>query len=994
MLIFATAIVLCIIGALALFRPVIFKMGIRNFTRHRTHSVLVIAGLLIGTAIISGSLVTGDSVGYLIVKETYDSLGETDEMILMEQSAYFNETIFDALASDADVDALTDGISPTIQTVVSVECNASGQFEPAVTLKAFDPEHDKQFGKFSTSSGGKDGSDLLPDDVVVTRQAAKKLAVKEGQTIQLRYMKVTGLDITNMTQGNTNGTSFNISNLIPITREFTVKYIAEKGGKAGTGAAVFMRLDAAQEMLGVKGKINYIKVSNNGDMYQGVSLTKKVNETIHEALNASSDPAAKRLRVELVKQQYLDMAGEIGDLIGRFLTLFGSFSIVAGVILIVNIFVMLAEERKSELGMARAVGMKRKHIMLMFLFEGAIYAVISALIGTIVGLLFSYSMIGYANTIFKIGDFDGIPFAFDNISLVQAFCMGTLITFGTILASSFRVSKLNIIRAVRDIEEPTVRTVGMMTVALGTLGALGSAALLAGLWGDYTVRLVAPCLIIVCASLVLRRVLSAERAYSIAGLGVIAYVLFAITTFFDEVNENGERLFVAAGVMLVLGFVLVIMYNSELVVAAINGTLGRARRLRPIVKTSTAHPLNKKFRTGMTVAMFALVIYTVVMLSVFSTIFTSDVDELVEEQGGGTDILAYSTMPILDLKNAMTVDMTGNITVMHSDTLESDIADYQQICYLQQPMFANTSGTMKRFNSAVIGIDRSFSTNLSFKFDKKLKNYTAEQIWELVFAPNSTDVVADTGFLTRAGGGGVYGGGESKSLKIGDNVTLNTSFGLREFRVVGTINEGLLSGVMMNKSTLQKWYAKNPMSFGNNYFLFKVKEGRSVAAAARGLEKDFRKAGMDTVDLRATIEQGLQMINSMLLLFEIFLGMGLVVGITGLGVITLRAIIERKQEIGIMRAIGFKRRMILNALVVEILLVATLGALVGIIVGLTVSWEIFEVTINDPSFEFKVPWANIAYIIGITYIASLLCTIFPAYRASRMPPTKALRRME
>ncbi|MEM2899889.1 MAG: FtsX-like permease family protein, partial [Thermoplasmata archaeon] len=898
----------------------------------------------------------------------------------MDQNEFFNESIATKLDEYDGLDSIVDGISPMIQSVVSVECNESGQFEPAVTLKAFDPLRDKPFGNFLTSSGEKDGLDIDKTDVVVSRQAAKKLAVKTGETLYVRYMRMV---ITNIT---TNTTS-----MLPMTKEFNVKYIAEKGGKAGTGSAIFIRLDVAQEMFGVEGKVNLIKISNKGDMYSGVTLTNKVNETIHEALKGIDDPSVSRLKVDLVKKRYLELADEVGEQIGRFLTLFSSFSIVAGVILIVNIFVMLAEERKSELGMARAVGMKRKHIMMMFLFEGAVYAVVSAFIGAFVGLLFAYSMITYANSVFKIGDFEGIPFAFDNMSLVQAFCIGVLITFATIFVSSFRISKINIIRAIRDIEEPIIRTVGMKTVALGVFGILSMILLLAGLWNDYTVRLIAPCIMLICASLILRRVWSSERAYTVGGLGVIIYVLYSLLSFFDEVKENGERLFVAAGVMLVLGFVLVIMYNSELVVSAVNMTLGNFPRLRPIVKASTAHPLNKKFRTGMTISMFALVIYTVVMLSVFSSIVNLDVDEIVEREGGGADIFAYSTMPINDLQNAMIIDVTGNITYIKSETLENDIEDFQQMCYLQQIMYVNSTDVLKRITSAVIGIDYKFATNTTYKFDKKLKGYSDEQIWELVFEENSTDVVVDSNFLTRAAGG--YGG-IGTALKVGDKVLLNTSFGMKEFRIVGTLQESFLNGVMMNKSLVKILYAKNPLAYGNNYFMFKVKEGKSISAVAHALEKDYRKAGLDTIDLRAQVEQSLQMINSMFLLFKVFLGMGLIVGITGLGVITLRAIIERKQEIGIMRAIGFKRSMILNALIVEILIVATLGALVGIIVGVTVSWEIFEVNIDDPTIEFKIPWLDILYIIGITYIASLACTILPAYKASRMPPSQALRRMD
>ena len=52
-------------------------------------------------------------------------------------------------------------------------------------------------------------------------------------------------------------------------------------------------------------------------------------------------------------------------------TTFGSFSIAAGILLIFLIFVMLSAERRSELGIARAVGTRREHLVQMFVVRGA-----------------------------------------------------------------------------------------------------------------------------------------------------------------------------------------------------------------------------------------------------------------------------------------------------------------------------------------------------------------------------------------------------------------------------------------------------------------------------------------------------------------------------------------------------------------------------------------------------------------------------------------------
>ena len=57
------------------------------------------------------------------------------------------------------------------------------------------------------------------------------------------------------------------------------------------------------------------------------------------------------------------------------------FSIAVGVLLIFLIFVMLAAERRAEMGMSRAVGLKRRHLTQMFLFEGTAYTLAASVVG-------------------------------------------------------------------------------------------------------------------------------------------------------------------------------------------------------------------------------------------------------------------------------------------------------------------------------------------------------------------------------------------------------------------------------------------------------------------------------------------------------------------------------------------------------------------------------------------------------------------------------------
>ena len=128
------------------------------------------------------------------------------------------------------------------------------------------------------------------------------------------------------------------------------------------------------------------------------------------------------------------------------------FSIAAGVLLIFLIFAMLAAERKSEMGMARAVGTQRGHLTQMFIFEGLAYDLAAAAVGAALGIGVGIAMVGVISQLFGTYGFALTPHI-EVRSVVVAYCLGMLITFLTVAISATRVSRLNIVAAIRDIPD-------------------------------------------------------------------------------------------------------------------------------------------------------------------------------------------------------------------------------------------------------------------------------------------------------------------------------------------------------------------------------------------------------------------------------------------------------------------------------------------------------------------------------------------------------------
>ena len=124
------------------------------------------------------------------------------------------------------------------------------------------------------------------------------------------------------------------------------------------------------------------------------------------------------------------------------------------------------------------------------------------------------------------------------------------------------------------------------------------------------------------------------------------------------------------------------------------------------------------------------------------------------------------------------------------------------------------------------------------------------------------------------------------------------------------------------------------------------------------------------------------------------MALGLVVGIAALGVVSTRAVVERRQQIGVLRAIGYRRGMIRLSFLLESSFVSLLGIAIGSVLGITLGYQAYTDIREEEAIgtlQFVIPWAQVGLILGLTYVFSLLATFLPAQQASRIYPAEALR---
>jgi putative ABC transport system permease protein len=177
-------------------------------------------------------------------------------------------------------------------------------------------------------------------------------------------------------------------------------------------------------------------------------------------------------------------------------------------------------------------------------------------------------------------------------------------------------------------------------------------------------------------------------------------------------------------------------------------------------------------------------------------------------------------------------------------------------------------------------------------------------------------------------------------------------------------------------------------------YLFSLRPGVDADATAHDLESAFLANGMQADSLSSLLADAVAGSLTFDRLIMGFMGLGLIVGVTALGVITARSVVERRQQIGVLRAIGYRRRMVQISFLMESSFIALTSIVLGTILGLAVSFNVIHDSQQQPSWtnlSFDPPWLTMGLIFVVVYAVAMGTTYLPAVRAAKVYPAEALR---
>ena len=283
-----------------------------------------------------------------------------------------------------------------------------------------------------------------------------------------------------------------------------------------------LRMEDLQDIVNRTQEVDMIAVSNDGGVRDGVDGTEAVTDELNSILQ-DTPWAAEGVKAELV-----ETAGEVASIFTTIFVVLGLFSIAAGMLLIFLIFVMLAAERKVEMGMMRAVGTKRSHLVQIFMSEGMIYNMVAAAIGCALGVLVSIVLVGVMARLFSEFGLQ-ITFHVTPRSLIIAYSIGVVLTFLTVTFSSWRIGNLNIVSAIRDTADPvTTKERPRISGLFGLVRYVVWILFKPETWRQFFVALGITVFGVVIAAIGLGMFLGAIALYDTSGVGSVLAVMLAI----------------------------------------------------------------------------------------------------------------------------------------------------------------------------------------------------------------------------------------------------------------------------------------------------------------------------------------------------------------------------------------------------------------------------------------------------------------------------------
>jgi putative ABC transport system permease protein len=708
------------------------------------------------------------------------------------------------------------------------------------------------------------------------------------------------------------------------------------------------------------------------------------------------------LKIVAAKEEALAAASEGAGALSAMFLVFGAFTIGAGILLVLTIVMMLADSRRSDEAIIRAIGLKRSDMRSLSLMEGMMTSSAASILGGVFGLFLAWLISLAFNSVFASAGVDGVSFSFSYDSMLIGTSYGFLIAMVTLWLTAFWTSRLNIVQALRNLSPMRSRGIpwwlmlllivfigGGMLSGLTILTVDSSSSLRFALWH------IMASMIIIGLVPIFTYVLPHLRGWPIRNTGRNTMATMGICLSLwafspdswapvDAGIQPDEITFAVLGMMQVFAGVMILSGLAPRVASWVVARSIFTKRFGPVVKVSLAHPSASPMKTAVIMGMFSLTVFSVIVLAGYSVQFQEHSAGYVEDASGDFEILLSSSRQV-PLELSSNPDEWG--------LKETSPSDIDAVGRVNRAVVWVDDGDEK-IGYILRGVDSGFTEHGGIPledWDSALGS-TQEEAWDSLNS-NANVVFVDSSFalIDPNTGESILG----MTLPIGKSISLidiTNPGNSRNVTVGGILSESsqlFSQGIWMNGEIVDEQYG------GVVTRIYVSHDGNSDSAELEeSLSNDLASKGVYSSVIEEEILLILGLVYAILSIFQAYLALGLIVGIAGIGVVTYRSVSERSGEIGMLRALGFRKKMVMGGMILEVSWTSLLGMLNGAVVAMMFHLALYRTFWEDQGVDLILPWFEVLTIVIGGWVLVLIATWMPVSKATKVTPSQALSSLD
>jgi putative ABC transport system permease protein len=226
---------------------------------------------------------------------------------------------------------------------------------------------------------------------------------------------------------------------------------------------------------------------------------------------------------------------------------------------------------------------------------------------------------------------------------------------------------------------------------------------------------------------------------------------------------------------------------------------------------------------------------------------------------------------------------------------------------------------------------------------------------------------------------------EKYGLGVGDQITLMTKSGPRQFGVAGVVVDYFNQGLVISGGwgDMERYFRLRDA----NAFLLKISPGLDRGVMRQRIDDLYGKRERLTIETNQDILGKVSVLMQQAFrMFDVLALIAMLVGFFGIINTLTMNVIERTQEIGMLRGVGMTRGQVVRMILAEAALIGVIGGILGLAFGVILSriFLLAMTAMSGYSLTYVLPLERVLMAVVLAFLVSQVAASLPAARAARI----------